>query len=192
MHPEIRQDSPGTCTKCGMRLVLVDRGLGVLTWKNYLPLIVIISSILLSSAILSWMDYTVNHFSLFRFISYFMTGFFIVFAGFKLLDVKGFVEGYSTYDLLAQKVFAYGYVYPFIELGFGLFMLAGIHSTWLLLSEIVIMTFSGAGVIRKLLRKEPVQCVCLGTLLKIPLTNITLVEDFGMAALALVLLIHGT
>ena len=58
-------------------------------------------------------------------------GFFLVFAGFKLMDLKGFAEGYSTYDLLAQRWFGYGYVYPFIELSFGLLMLAGYHPVWL-------------------------------------------------------------
>ena len=47
----------------------------------------------------------------------------------------------------------------------------------------------GLGVAIKIAKKEPVKCVCLGTFLKIPLTNITLIEDFGMAGLALILLL---
>src|SRR5690242_8865206 len=131
MHPEIVNDKPGKCPKCGMALVLKeekpklrvhqteDRGLGVLTWKSYIPLIVIILMITASALVISWDK------GLTDFILYFMTGFFLVFAGFKLMDLKGFAEGYSTYDLLAQKWFGYGYVYPFIELAFGLLMLAG-------------------------------------------------------------------
>lgn len=191
MHPEIQQEAVGRCPKCGMRLVLDDKGLGVLTWKNYIPLLVIISLILLISGVISWTDYQIGKFLIFQSISYFMIGFFIVFAGFKLMDLKGFAEGYSTYDLLAQKVFSYGYVYPFIELGFGLLMLVGFQNQSLLWSEIVVMAFSGLGVVYKLMRKEQIKCVCLGTFLKIPLTNITLIEDFGMAVLALILSLHG-
>lgn len=33
------------------------------------------------------------------------------------------------------------------------------------------------------------RCACLGTFLKVPLTKVTLIEDFGMAALALVMLL---
>jgi hypothetical protein len=59
----------------------------------------------------------------------------------------------------------------------------------LLWLELVVMAFSGTGVLIKLLKGEEVKCVCLGTVLKVPLTNITLVEDFGMAILALFLIL---
>lgn len=196
MHPEVVSDKPGSCPKCGMALVLkselkpkihlgVDKGLGILTWKSYIPLIVIISLILVSSIVSTLQD----GFLVTDFIINFMIGFFLVFAGFKLLDLKGFAEGYSTYDLLAQKWKTYGYIYPFIELAFGLIMLAGFHPPWLLLTEFVVMVFSGVGVALKIAKREPFICACLGTFLKVPLTKVTLVEDFGMAALALLMLI---
>lgn len=199
MHSEVVSDQPGRCPKCGMRLVLrenaspvppiADKGLGTLTWKNYLPLILIVGCILAATAIFSWSDHQSGSFSIFKSIGYFMTGFFLVFSLFKLLDIKGFAEGYSTYDLLAHKWFGYGYVYPFVELGFGLAMLTGIRTAPFLLAEIAVMAFSGLGVLIKILRREPVKCVCLGTVLKVPLTTVTLVEDFGMAALGLLLLL---
>ena len=210
MHVEIRREAPGRCPKCGMALVRTDdatteqmtgtqsraavppardRGLGTLTWQNYLPLITIILLILAACAALSWRDYGIGQFSLPHSIAYFMTGFFLVFSGFKLLDMRGFAEGYSTYDILAQKVFAYGYLYPFIELTFGLAMLAGFKNPALLWFEVAVMGFSGLGVLIKVLRREPVKCVCLGTILKVPLTTVTLAEDFGMAALALILIL---
>src|SRR3989338_3981764 len=180
MHPEIQQDTPGRCPKCGMKLIssdtpsipmdVDDRGLGTLTWKSYIPLIVIISLILIVSVIISWNDVRVGQFSIFQSVIYFMIGFFVVFAGFKLMDLKGFAEGYSTYDLLAQKFSGYGYIYPFIELGFGLVMLKGIHTPQLLWAEVIVMGFSGLGVVRKLILREPIKCVCLGTFLKVPLT----------------------
>jgi hypothetical protein len=120
-----------------------------------------------------------------------MIGFFLTFAGFKLMDLKGFAEGYSTYDLLAKRWFAYGYIYPFIELFFGLAMILIPHSNMLVLSELFVMTFSGLGVALKLLKGEKFQCACLGTFLKVPLTKVTLIEDFGMAALALIMLMIG-
>lgn len=196
MHPEVISDKPGRCPKCGMALVAADaeskpsvyqtedKGLGILAWTSYIPLIVIILMITVSSAVVSW-DGT---FSLTDFVLAFMTGFFLVFAGFKLMDLKGFAEGYSTYDLLAQRWFSYGYMYPFIELAFGLLMLAGYHSAWLLWTEFGVMAFSGLGVAVKLAKREPFMCACLGTFLKVPLTYVTLVEDFGMAILALLLI----
>ncbi len=166
-----------------------DKGLGVLTWGSYLPLITIFALLLAVTAVISWRDYATGDFLLSNSIAYFMMGFFIVFAGFKLMDLKGFAEGYSTYDLLAGRWFGYGYIYPFIELGFGLAMLAGFHSPPLLWAEIIVMVFSGIGVAIKLAKGEEFQCACFGTFLKVPLTKITVVEDFGMALLALVLIV---
>lgn len=192
MHPEIISNTSGNCPKCGMKLVpqtntkpiihtSTDKGLGVITWRSYVPLIVIISLILISSLVVAFQAGTSF---LQNAIIYFMTGFFLVFGAFKLMDLKGFAEGYSTYDLLAQKVFGYGYIYPFIELGFGLLMLSGFHSTWLLFTEMALMIFSGIGVAIKIVKKEEFMCACLGTFLKVPLTYVTLIEDFGMAILA--------
>ena len=131
MHPEIVSSTPGTCPKCGMALVLKnetpikvfkpenDAGLGKLTWKSYVPLIVIISLILITTLLLGYRDLQLHIFSLGKTLSYFMTGFFLVFGGFKLMDLQGFAHGYASYDLLAKKVPVYGYIYPFIELFFA-------------------------------------------------------------------------
>ena len=193
MHKEIQSETPGRCPRCGMALVHTeearshtqphhDQGLGVLTWKSYMPLIVIFALITVTSAVVSWGN-------LEAFLLAFMTGFFLVFAGFKLMDLTGFAEGYSTYDLLAQRWFGYGYLYPFLELAFGLLMLSGFHPPWLLWTEFLLMAFSGLGVSIKLAKGEEFQCACLGTFLKVPLTKVTLIEDFGMAMLALTLIV---
>jgi len=50
----------------------------------------------------------------------FMAGFFLVFSFFKLLDLKGFAENYSTYDIIANRWHGWGYVYAFVELFLGL------------------------------------------------------------------------
>lgn len=199
MHREVRQEHPGRCPKCGMALVLEaeakakpkieDRGLGPITWKSYIPLFVIFAFLLLGTFAVSWGDAMRGTFSTTNSIGYFMAGFFLVFAGFKFLDLKGFAEGYSTYDLIAQKWMGYGYIYPFIELAFGLLMLAGIHDAWLLWTELVVMLVSGLGVAIKIAKREEFMCACLGTFLKVPLTYVTLIEDFGMAALAGLLLL---
>lgn len=156
---------------------------------SYTPLIAIVALIALATAALGFRDFSAGAFNVKSTVMYFMTGFFLVFAGFKLVDLKGFAEGYSTYDLLAQRWYGYGYVYPFIELSFGLAMLAGYETRGLFLAEFIVMLFSGIGVAIKLARNEPFQCACLGTFLKVPLTKVTLVEDFGMAILALFMLV---
>ena len=191
MHPEVAQSAPGTCPKCGMRLVSKDETAANSppNKDSYAPLFIILGIIALGTATVAFRDYSNGVFAWQSAVANFMAGFFLVFSGFKLLDLKGFAEGYSTYDLLAQKAAAYGYAYPFIELFFGLAMVAASASQPLLLAEFVVMSFSGLGVAVKLAKKEKFRCVCLGTAIKLPLTTVTLVEDFGMAMLALLLIL---
>ncbi|HUR62498.1 MAG TPA: MauE/DoxX family redox-associated membrane protein [Candidatus Thermoplasmatota archaeon] len=200
MHPEVVQVGPGRCPVCGMRLVegAARGGLPMpspapevakeTTFGSYVPLLVVILLIAASAVAANWGSLRDGSVHPKPIVAAFMAGFFLVFAGFKLMDLKGFVEGYGTYDLLARRVEAYGYAYPFIELAFGVMMLAGYQPAWLLWAEVVVMAFSGLGVAIKLAKGEKFQCSCLGTFLKVPLTKVTLVEDFGMAALALYLL----
>ena len=119
----------------------------------------------------------------------FMAGFFLIFSAFKLLDIRGFAEGYSTYDLLAKRWYTYGYIYPFLELSLGILYLTQWVPTATQLATVIIMGFSSLGVINSLLKKQKFQCACLGTILKVPLSSVTLIEDLTMVILAAVALI---
>lgn len=186
MHPEIVSKKPGSCPKCGMKLVVENELEKPFGYKEYSPLVIVIGVILLTSLVVAFPGFELK-----TIVSTFMAGFFIVFAGFKLIDLRGFASGYSTYDLLAMKWSGYSYIYPFIELFFGLSMILGLWVSQILIAEIFIMSFSGIGVLLKILKKERFQCVCLGTFLKVPLTKVTLIEDFGMALLGVILLFLG-
>jgi copper chaperone CopZ len=114
----------------------------------------------------------------------FMAGFFLVFSAFKFLDLSGFADGYATYDLLARRWHTYGYIYPFLELGLGILYLTQWLPTATQLATVIIMGFSSIGVINSLLKKQKFQCACLGTVLKVPLSSVTLIEDLTMVVLA--------
>lgn len=194
MHPEVERDKPGRCPKCGMKLVPKSEIANdhahhtePVDAASYFPLFLIIGLITLVTAVLGFQSWFQGTFSWQAVMTNFMAGFFLIFSGFKLLDLKGFAEGYSTYDLLAKKVFNYGYVYPFLELLLGLLYLTQTVTPLVLGFTFVLMTFSGLGVALKLARHEQFQCACLGTFLKVPLTKVTLIEDFGMAGMALVM-----
>lgn len=192
MHPEVTSDKPDVCQKCGsMKLVPKTAEVSKLRAKitAYKPLIVIVGMITLVTVVLMLKDFQSGVFMWEKAMANFMAGFFLVFAGFKLLDLSGFAHAYTTYDILAKRLAGYGYVYPFIELGLGLLFLVGNQSVPLLVATFIIMAFSGLGVVQKLIAKEAVQCACLGTLIKVPLTSVTVVEDFGMVAMTLVMLI---
>ena len=199
MHPQVRQDHPGTCPICGgMKLVPEDevqKGTshtahsGEGNWlKTYQPLLTIVGLILLPVLALAWRDALAGSLQWMRSMQMFMAGFFLVFSGFKFLDLPGFADGYATYDLLARRLKAYGYIYPFLELGLGLAYLTGYRLDTINIVTLVLMLFSGLGVADSIIHKRKFQCACLGTVIKVPLTTVTLVEDFGMAAMAALML----
>lgn len=120
----------------------------------------------------------------------FMGGFFIAFSFFKLLDPRGFADAYRGYDLVARAVPVYGFVYPFIELGLGLAYLANVAPMAVNSITLVVMAVSLAGVLRAVLSRRAIRCACLGTVFRLPMSTVTIIEDglmLGMAARALVL-----
>ncbi len=120
---------------------------------------------------------------------HFMAGFFLVFSFFKLLDLRGFRDAYATYDLLAKRWNSYGYVYPFLELGLGLAFLFQYELLFALYFSIALMGFSSLGVIQTLREKRKIRCACLGTVLNLPMSTITLLEDLGMVCMSVLMLL---
>ena len=121
-------------------------------------------------------------------MQYFMAGFFITFSFFKFLDLKGFAESYSMYDVLAKKMPAYGFVYPFIELGLGIAYLINFNMQITNIATILIMGFSSIGVIQSVMHKKRIQCACLGAVFNLPMSTVTIIEDLLMVVMALFML----
>ena len=119
----------------------------------------------------------------------FMAGFFLTFSFFKLLDLSGFADGYSTYDLLAKKWRFYGFIYPFLELLFGVWLLMGTNHLGCYVAILIVMIFSTFGVVNSLRKKQVIECACLGTIFKLPLGTVTLVEDTMMVLMSAVMLV---
>ncbi len=114
----------------------------------------------------------------------FMAGFFLVFSFFKLLNLKGFATSYAMYDLLALKVPAYGFIYPFIELALGIAFLTGFNPIFANWATVIIMGFSSIGVIQSVFNKKKIQCACLGAVFNLPMSTVTIIEDLLMVAMA--------
>ena len=118
----------------------------------------------------------------------FMGLFYVVFSFFKFLDIKGFKTSFAMYDPLAGAVPGYGYVYPFIELALGLMFLMRLQIAIALVLTIVILGITTVGVTRSLLSKKEIQCACLGTALKLPMTEATFIENAIMIIMAVIML----
>lgn len=119
----------------------------------------------------------------------FMGLFYFVFSFFKFLDLKGFSESFKMYDPLAKVVPKYGVVYPFIELGLGLLFITRVQIPLALIITIIILGITTFGVTKTLLDKKSIQCACLGTTLKLPMTKATFIENTIMIIMAVWMLI---
>ena len=154
--------------------------------STYRPLLLVFFYILLVTLAV---EFTSGEFVLHRFMPNFMAGFFLVFSFFKLLDLAGFAQSYSMYDLLAKKIPAYAYIYPFIELALGALYLLGYRPVLINAITLIVMTFSSIGVILAVANKQKIRCACLGTGFNLPMTTVTIIEDLLMAGMALWMLI---
>lgn len=122
------------------------------------------------------------------FMHAYMGIFLLIFSLLKLFDLEGFKDGFAMYDLIAKRESAYGYVYPFIELGLALaylsFLLPGL--TYIL--TIAVFGFGAFGVLRALREGLDIDCPCMGNILSVPLSTVTLTEDIAMIVMAMILL----
>lgn len=123
-----------------------------------------------------------------QFMPHFMAGFFLVFSFFKLLDIKAFAEAYSMYDIVAQKVKLYGFIYPFIELALGISFLTGWNPIITNFVTLIVMSISIIGVLKSVLNKQKIQCACLGAVFNLPMSTVTVIEDALMILMSAIML----
>jgi hypothetical protein len=118
----------------------------------------------------------------------FMGLFFIVFSFFKMLDVKGFSKSFGMYDPLARIIPVYGWIYPFIETALGFMLLMRLKVDIALIATLVILGITTIGVSKALLDKKSIPCACLGTALKLPMTEATFIENVLMIVMGIFML----
>ena len=118
----------------------------------------------------------------------FMGGFFLVFSFFKFLDLKGFAPSFAMYDPIANKLPFYGKAYPFLEVVLGVLFIIRFEVQTALYITLVVLGSTTLGVIRSLLDKRQIQCACLGTALKLPMTEATFIENAVMLAMTFYML----
>ena len=154
--------------------------------QQLFPLFLIFGYITIASVLLNIKPWSANDFML-----DFMGLFYVVFSFFKLLDLKGFPESFRMYDPLAKVVPVYGWVYPFIEVVLGLMFLMRVEIPIALIVTLIILGITTIGVTKTLLDKKAIQCACLGTALKLPMTKATFIENSIMIVMAVVMLIKN-
>lgn len=118
----------------------------------------------------------------------FMGTFFLSFSFFKLLDISAFADSYSMYDIIAKKFKAWGFIYPFVELGLGLSFLMNAMPLVTNIVTLVVMGISIIGVLQSVFNKRKIKCACLGAVFNLPMSTVTIIEDGLMIAMSGVML----
>ena len=150
-------------------------------FATYKPVLLIFGMVTAVSFLAAWQ--TEHHFIM-NWCRYFMAGFFLVFSFFKLLDIDGFADSYSMYDLIAKRVPVYGKVYPFIELTLGFLFIVNAQPLWVNVFTLLLMSVSLAGVLESVFNKRKIRCACLGAVFNLPMSTVTIIEDSLMVVMA--------
>jgi copper chaperone CopZ len=155
-------------------------------FETYKPILLIFAYITAAALIAAFSG---DHFSLLIGMRIFMAGFFIIFSFFKMLDLNGFADSYSMYDIVAKKFRAWGYLYAFVELFLGLAYAANFQSEIISYVTLVVMSVSIVGVLQSVLNKRKIRCACLGAVFNLPMSTVTIIEDALMIAMSVIMLI---
>jgi len=106
----------------------------------------------------------------------------------KVPDLKGFAALVRTYGGTAAKYPFMAYGIPFAEIVLGAGLLVGYQLKYVAgLSFLMLLVYT-YGVAKMLIKKKKMaNCGCFGTMIKVPLTKWSLVEDLVCLALVLVI-----
>jgi copper chaperone CopZ len=154
-------------------------------WQTYKPLLLVLGYLI---GIVGLIELRHESFVGMRAMANFMGGFFLAFSFFKLLNLRGFVGAFQSYDIVARPIRSYGYAYPFVELGLGASYVLGFAPVATNVVTLVVMLLGLVGVTQALLQKRTIQCACLGTVFNLPMSKVTFLEDSIMAAMAAAML----
>ncbi len=156
------------------------------TLSTYKPLLIVICYILGATVLAEFIH---GSFEWQRAMSYFMGFFFLGFAFFKLLDVTGFANAFSTYDVIAKRSPLYSLLYPWLELGLGILFVSRAAPQVANVLTAIVMSVGLVGVVAAIRKKQVIQCACLGTVFNLPMTMVTVVENSLMIVMAAIMLV---
>ena len=155
-------------------------------FETYKPILLIFFYIILVTTLVQTQN---AKFDFMQAMRHFMSGFFLVFSFFKLLNLKGFAESYVMYDVLAKQIPVWAYLYVFIELGLGIAFLINFNPIITNSITVVVMSISIIGVLQSVLNKKKIQCACLGAVFNLPMSTVTIIEDALMIVMSGIMLL---
>jgi glutaredoxin len=155
---------------------------------TYQPVIAVFGIAALMAFAASWAAF--GSFLTVRAAEWFIAFSMCILAILKLRDLESFSNMFLGYDLLAQRVVRYAYVYPFAEALAGVLMIAG-ALMWLSIPVALSIGSIGAVSVFKAVYvdKRELKCACVGGDSNVPLGFISLTENLMMVAMAIWMLV---
>ncbi len=158
--------------------------------KTYQPVIAVFAVTFLMALTTCWAMQ--GGLSVIRVIELFIAFSMCVLGILKLQDLLGFATGFVQYDVIARRYVPYSTVYPFVEAGAGILMIAGI-ATWVAAPAALFVSTVGAFSVIKAVyvEKRDVNCACVGGGSSVPLGFISLTENLMMMAMSVWMIVKA-
>jgi glutaredoxin len=151
---------------------------------SYRPVIAVFATAALLALAISWVAF--GAIEPVRTTEWFIGLTMCLLAMLKLQDVERFSSMFLGYDLLAARFVPYSYAYPFLELGAGVLMVAGVLH-WVSIPVALFIGGIGAVSVFKAvyIDRREVKCACVGGSSNVPLGFVSLTENLFMVGMAL-------
>lgn len=158
--------------------------------KTYLPVLAVFAVTLPMALTTNWAMQ--SDLSIIRVMELFIAFSMCVLGILKLRDLQAFATSFVQYDLVAQRYVPYSNVYPFVETGAGVLMIAGLF-TWVVAPAVLLVSTIGAISVFKAvyLEKRDLSCACVGGGSSVPLGFISLTENLMMMAMAIWMIVKS-
>lgn len=121
------------------------------------------------------------------FAAQFLGVFFIVFALIKVVNLKNFIDGFQQYDVVAKKSKVYAKFYPLIQLVLGVLMFIVPSFAGIYLLAACISGLGFVGFVIFLARKQEIQTICLGRVIKMQLATVLGIENSSLFVISLLM-----
>jgi len=156
--------------------------------KTYRPIIAIFTTTFLMALAVVWIAH--SRFEIITVVEMFIAISMCALGIQKTRDLQAFSNGFLSYDLLARNYVPYAFVYPFVETGAGILMIAGVLPFVSASAALFIAGIGAVSVFKAVyLDKRELECACMGGGSNVPLGFISLTENLMMIGMAVWILV---
>ncbi len=112
---------------------------------------------------------------------------FLLFWLLKLPDLKWFVKDFRKYDIIVKNFPTYGRIFPFVEIALWIAYLIDYNMDYRISINtvtIILTWITSIWILKSIKKKEKIDCVCMGTIFPMPMSNINFIENIAMWIMA--------